>query len=147
MARQCNVCGKSAQIGNQVTTRGKKKYLGGVGTKVTGISRRHVQAESAAGEDFDRQRQPQGGPGLRAMPPQRRRHQGRPGGAVQSAPRARQGEVKIADPSWVGPIRRSSRTRPGWPGYIAEHEHLPPGHRKGRAARPACGLPKPSWPR
>jgi large subunit ribosomal protein L28 len=40
MARQCDVCGKSAQLGNQVTTRGKKKYLGGVGTKVTGISRR-----------------------------------------------------------------------------------------------------------
>jgi large subunit ribosomal protein L28 len=34
------VCGKGAQLGNQVTTRGKKKYLGGVGTKVTGISRR-----------------------------------------------------------------------------------------------------------
>jgi large subunit ribosomal protein L28 len=40
MARQCGVCGKSAQVGNRVTTRGKKKYLGGVGTKVTGISRR-----------------------------------------------------------------------------------------------------------
>lgn len=40
MARQCEVCGKTAQIGNQVTTRGKKKYLGGVGTKITGISRR-----------------------------------------------------------------------------------------------------------
>jgi large subunit ribosomal protein L28 len=40
MARQCDVCGKGAQVGNQVTTRGKKKYLGGVGTKVTGISRR-----------------------------------------------------------------------------------------------------------
>ena len=40
MARQCDVCGKGAQLGNQVTTRGKKKYLGGVGTKVTGISRR-----------------------------------------------------------------------------------------------------------
>jgi large subunit ribosomal protein L28 len=40
MARQCAACGKSAQLGNQVTTRGKKKYLGGVGTKVTGIARR-----------------------------------------------------------------------------------------------------------
>ncbi len=40
MARQCSVCGKGAQTGNQVTTRGKQKYLGGVGTKVTGISRR-----------------------------------------------------------------------------------------------------------
>lgn len=40
MARQCEICGKSAQMGNSVTTRGKQKYLGGVGTKVTGISRR-----------------------------------------------------------------------------------------------------------
>lgn len=40
MARQCGMCGKSAQLGNRVTTRGKQKYLGGVGTKVTGISRR-----------------------------------------------------------------------------------------------------------
>lgn len=40
MARQCDICGKGAQVGNQVTTRGKQKYLGGVGTKVTGISRR-----------------------------------------------------------------------------------------------------------
>lgn len=40
MARQCEICGKGAQLGNQVTTRGKQKYLGGVGTKVTGITRR-----------------------------------------------------------------------------------------------------------
>lgn len=40
MARQCEICGKQAQMGNQVTTRGKKKYLGGVGTKITGITRR-----------------------------------------------------------------------------------------------------------
>lgn len=40
MARQCAACGKSAQLGNTVRTRGKQKYLGGVGTKVTGISRR-----------------------------------------------------------------------------------------------------------
>ena len=53
MARQCSVCGKSAQLGNQVTTRGKQKYLGGVGTKVTGISRRQVQAEPAAREHLD----------------------------------------------------------------------------------------------
>ncbi len=40
MARECQVCGKSSQVGNQVTTRGKKKYLGGVGTKITGCTRR-----------------------------------------------------------------------------------------------------------
>ncbi len=31
---------KKARMGNRVKTRGKKKYLGGVGTKVTGITRR-----------------------------------------------------------------------------------------------------------
>ena len=40
MARECAACGKGAQLGNTVRTRGKQKYLGGVGTKVTGISRR-----------------------------------------------------------------------------------------------------------
>lgn len=40
MARECSVCGKGAQMGNSVATRGKKKYLGGVGTKITGITRR-----------------------------------------------------------------------------------------------------------
>ena len=40
MARSCNVCGKGPQVGNSVTLRGKAKYLGGVGTKVTGITTR-----------------------------------------------------------------------------------------------------------
>jgi large subunit ribosomal protein L28 len=30
-------------MGNQVTTRGRAKYLGGVGTKITGISRRQFK--------------------------------------------------------------------------------------------------------
>ncbi len=40
MARQCAVCGKQASVGNKVEIRGKAKYLGGVGTKITGITRR-----------------------------------------------------------------------------------------------------------
>lgn len=40
MAQRCDICGKSVSMGNQIETRGKAKYLGGVGTKVTGISRR-----------------------------------------------------------------------------------------------------------
>ena len=40
MAQVCEVCGKKPVLGNTVTHRGKAKYLGGVGTKVTGISRR-----------------------------------------------------------------------------------------------------------
>lgn len=40
MARVCEVCGKGPQMGNSVETRGKAKYLGGVGTKITGITRR-----------------------------------------------------------------------------------------------------------
>ena len=40
MAQVCEVCGKRPQMGNSVETRGKAKYLGGVGTKITGITRR-----------------------------------------------------------------------------------------------------------
>ena len=40
MARVCEICGKGRSIGNSIETRGKAKYLGGVGTKVTGITRR-----------------------------------------------------------------------------------------------------------
>jgi large subunit ribosomal protein L28 len=40
MGSQCAVCGKKPVIGNQYTRRGKAKYLGGVGRKPTGISRR-----------------------------------------------------------------------------------------------------------
>ena len=40
MAQVCEVCGKKTAMGNSVAHRGKAKYLGGVGTKITGISRR-----------------------------------------------------------------------------------------------------------
>jgi large subunit ribosomal protein L28 len=40
VARSCQVCSKGFSVGNQVTIRGKAKYLGGVGTKVTGITKR-----------------------------------------------------------------------------------------------------------
>src|SRR5438270_10630345 len=40
MGMQCEVCGKKPVVGNQITWRGKAKYLGGVGRKPTGISKR-----------------------------------------------------------------------------------------------------------
>jgi len=40
MGMQCAVCGKTPVKGNQYSKRGKAKYLGGVGQKITGISRR-----------------------------------------------------------------------------------------------------------
>ena len=40
MARRCDISGKSTQKGNAIETRGKAKYLGGVGTKITGKTRR-----------------------------------------------------------------------------------------------------------
>jgi large subunit ribosomal protein L28 len=40
MARVCEICGKGRSLGNHIETRGKAKYLGGVGTKITGITRR-----------------------------------------------------------------------------------------------------------
>jgi large subunit ribosomal protein L28 len=43
MARQCDLCKRGPQTGNQVTIRGKAKYLGGVGTKITGITRRQFK--------------------------------------------------------------------------------------------------------
>ena len=43
MACVCEICGKRSQMGNSVETRGKAKYLGGVGTKVTGITRRQFK--------------------------------------------------------------------------------------------------------
>jgi large subunit ribosomal protein L28 len=43
MSQECQVCGKKPVMGNSVAHRGKAKYLGGVGTKVTGISRRQFK--------------------------------------------------------------------------------------------------------
>jgi large subunit ribosomal protein L28 len=40
MGMHCPICGKKPALGNQVARRGKAKYLGGVGRKPTGISRR-----------------------------------------------------------------------------------------------------------
>jgi large subunit ribosomal protein L28 len=40
MGMQCDVCGKKPVLGNHYARRGKAKYLGGIGRKVTGISRR-----------------------------------------------------------------------------------------------------------
>jgi len=40
MSKKCRFTGKTVAFGNQKTYRGKAKYLGGVGKKITGISRR-----------------------------------------------------------------------------------------------------------
>ena len=40
MEMQCAICGKKPVRGNHYARRGKAKYLGGVGRKVTGISKR-----------------------------------------------------------------------------------------------------------
>ena len=40
MPRVCYFTGKKTTFGNQVCHRGKAKYLGGVGTKITGVSSR-----------------------------------------------------------------------------------------------------------
>lgn len=43
MGMQCEICGKKPVVGNQYARRGKAKYLGGVGRKVTGISKRRFE--------------------------------------------------------------------------------------------------------
>jgi large subunit ribosomal protein L28 len=40
MSVKCAVCGKVPALGHTIARRGKAKYLGGVGRKVTGITRR-----------------------------------------------------------------------------------------------------------
>jgi large subunit ribosomal protein L28 len=40
MSRVCHFTGKKTQFGRKKTTRGKAKYLGGVGTKITGLTNR-----------------------------------------------------------------------------------------------------------
>jgi large subunit ribosomal protein L28 len=40
---KCEICGKTPQMGNAITRRGKAKYLGGVGKKTTGITRREFR--------------------------------------------------------------------------------------------------------
>ena len=40
MGSECAICGKKPVLGNQYKRRGKAKYLGGVGRKPTGITRR-----------------------------------------------------------------------------------------------------------
>jgi len=40
MSRECPFTGKKTIFGNSITRRGKAKRLGGVGKKVTGVTRR-----------------------------------------------------------------------------------------------------------
>lgn len=61
MGMQCDVCGKKPAKGRRYSKRGKAKYLGGVGTKITGISPRtfqpnlqHIQVKSGGGVERKR---------------------------------------------------------------------------------------------
>ena len=40
MSRVCQICGKHLSVGHQIAHRGKAKYLGGVGIKSTGVTKR-----------------------------------------------------------------------------------------------------------
>ena len=55
MPRVCEFTGKKTTTGNTYTTRGKAKYLGGVGTKITGKTKRkfkpNIQTVNALMED------------------------------------------------------------------------------------------------
>ena len=44
MSRVCTFTGRKTSSGNTYTLRGKAKYLGGVGTKVTGKTKRTFRA-------------------------------------------------------------------------------------------------------
>ena len=66
MGMQCDVCGKKPVVGNQKTYRGKAKYLGGVGKKITGTSRRTFNPNLQ--RIRVRQGECQDGPGQRVRP-------------------------------------------------------------------------------
>ena len=55
MPRVCDYTGKKTTAGNTYTHRGKAKYLGGVGTKITGKTKRtfkpNIQVVNALMED------------------------------------------------------------------------------------------------
>jgi len=40
MSRVCKFTGKKTRVGNSIARKGKAKYLGGVGRKTTGITKR-----------------------------------------------------------------------------------------------------------
>ena len=40
MARKCEICGKTPVTGNSIARRGLAKKKGGVGKKITGVTRR-----------------------------------------------------------------------------------------------------------
>jgi large subunit ribosomal protein L28 len=44
MSRVCKFTGKKTRAGNQIARKGKAKYLGGVGRKTTGITKRKFKA-------------------------------------------------------------------------------------------------------
>ncbi|MEN6384355.1 MAG: 50S ribosomal protein L28 [Phycisphaerales bacterium] len=44
MSRVCSILGKRTSTGNSISRRGKAKYLGGVGVKTTGITKRKFKA-------------------------------------------------------------------------------------------------------
>ncbi len=44
MSKTCEICEKKTTFGNTISRRGLAKYLGGVGVKKTGVSRRRFQA-------------------------------------------------------------------------------------------------------
>lgn len=44
MSRVCHFTGKKTTAGNSIARRGKAKYLGGVGRKITGITKRKFKA-------------------------------------------------------------------------------------------------------
>lgn len=43
MAMHCEICGKTVSVGKKISRRGKAKYLGGVGRKITGITPRQYK--------------------------------------------------------------------------------------------------------
>lgn len=61
MPRVCALCGKKTMFGRSIARRGRAKYLGGVGVKTTGITKRtfkpNIQKVRTVSENGTVQRQ------------------------------------------------------------------------------------------
>ena len=60
MPRVCHFTGKNTRTGNKYRLRGRPKYLGGVGTKITSCTKRTFKTESTYAGSFSRKMCPGG---------------------------------------------------------------------------------------
>ena len=119
MARQLRNLRQGSRDGQPVTIRGKAKYLGGVGTKVTGIARRKFKPNLQRLRVTVGRGTQQDDAGLHPVHPQRRRDQAGPPAPRSSSPRPK-AQPKPADRLQLA-AHRLCKARCDWQGQCDDH--------------------------